>query len=264
MNHVSRDFSAGDGRKYRLHSWELKEIKEPRIALYWGNGLWSPDRETRLLDFLIGKGFKVVALDLAFGSANPPFASLKAFRKAAAALVEEMAASRLPLYVIASSFSASALLGFMDRLGPIAAAALIAPVLRFPPPGLSSGFPCFLPAFLRVDARMLSGEIALLDGLMDQERRCRFGKGDLRALASENPLSRAAFLSGRAAVFAGEDDPLLGTEELGELEKAGLEVRSYPRSRREIGRDRYADNFYADMGSFFERMETIEARKRKA
>ncbi len=264
MNHVSRDFSAGDGRKYRLHSWELRQGGFRRIALYWGNGLWSPDRETRLLGFLIGKGFKVAALESAFGSAIPPFVGLKAFRRASASLVEEMAGSRLPLYVIASSFSASALLPVMDRLGPIAAAALIAPVLRFPPPALRAGFPCFMPALLRVDADSLSGETALLDGLMDQAKHCRFRRGDLRVLASENPLSRAASLTGRAAVFAGEEDPLLGPDELGELRKAGLEVRSYPRSRREIGRDRYADNFYADLESFLDAMETKPAGRRKA
>ncbi len=262
MNHVSRDFSPGDGRKYRMHHWELRQGGYRRIALYWGNGLWPPERETRLLGFLIGKGFKVAALDLAFGSAIPPFAGLKAFRRASAAFVEEMAASGLPLYAIASSFSASALLPVLDRLGRIEAAALIAPVLRFPNPAIRAGLPCFGHAGLRVDEGMLSGEPALLDGLMDQARQHRFKRRDLRVLASEDPLARAAALAGRAAVFAGEDDPLVGHEELVELEGGGVKAYSYPRSRRELGRDRYADNFFADLGSFLDEAEVRSADRR--
>lgn len=257
MNHISRDFSPGDGRTYRLHSWELRQGGFRRIAVYWGNGLWPPIRETRLINFLVNKAFKVLALDLAFGSAIPPFVKLKDFRKASVALMEEAAVFGLPVYIFASSFSASALIPVMDRIGPITAAALIAPVLCFPPPGIRSGFPCFLSAMLRMDAESISGEIILLDGLMDQIRYHRFRRSDLRALAAENPLLCAVSLSNRVAIFAGEDDPLVRTEDLYKLKGAALRVYTYARSRREVGRDKYSGNFYADMGSFLDAMETM-------
>jgi len=256
MNHIARDFASRDGRSYRCHSWELRQGGYRRIALYWGNGLWPAVEETKLIGFLVEKGFKVLALDLAFGQAEGPTIGLRAFREAAASLAAEASDSGLPVYLIASSFSASALLPAVKEFGPIVSTALIAPVLLFPPAGLRSTFPCFAAATLRVDALTLSGEPALLDGLMDRPRHQRFRKRDLRALASESPLARASELGGRAAVFAGEEDPLLGDGELRELEKAGVRVYSYPRVRREPARDRYSDNFYADLGSFLDEMES--------
>jgi hypothetical protein len=245
-----------------MHSWELRQGGYRRIALVWGNGLWPAAEETRLLEFLLQKGFKAIALDLAYGSSEQPRAGLRAFRAAAASLAAAASDGGLPVYLIASSFSASALLPAMGELGAVAATALIAPVLVFPPSGLRSPFPLFGTATLRVDAQTLSGEDSLLDGHMDQARHYRFKKRDLRALAAESPLARASELAGSAAVFAGEEDPLIGEGELRELKKAGVKVYSYPRVRREVARDRYADNFYADFGSFLDEMESKGAIKR--
>jgi hypothetical protein len=256
MNHIARDFASRDGRSYRLHSWELRQGGYRRIALLWGNGLWPAADETRLLGFLVERGFKATALDLAYGSDDPPRVGLRAFRQAAASLAAAVSGEGLPVYLIASSFSASALIGAMKELGPLAAAALIAPVLSFPPAGLRSPLPFFGSATLRVDAQALSGESALLDGHMDRPRRYRFRKADLRSLAAEPLATGAAQLAGRAAVFAGEDDPLLGRGDLDELRMAGVRVYSYPRVRREVARDRYSDNYYADLGSFLDETET--------
>ena len=57
------------------------------------------------------------------------------------------------------------------------------------------------------------------------------------------------------AAFAGEDDPFLSQEGIKALSKAGLKVYSYPRVKHEPGHDRYADNFYADLGSFLDEVE---------
>jgi hypothetical protein len=263
MNHIARDFSSRDGRSYRCHSWELRQGGYRRIALFWGNGLWPVSDETRLVGFLVQKGFKVNALDSAFGSSDRGAIGLKAFREAAATLVARASDAGLPVYFLASSFSASALVPSIKSLGPIAATALIAPVLHFPPPGLRSAFPFCSAAILRIEAETLSGEPALLDGHMDQPRHYRFRKRDLRALAAESPLARTAELAGRIAVFAGEEDHLLGEGELRELERNGVRIYSYPRVRREVGRDRYADNFYADLGSYLDEIESRGPSERK-
>lgn len=255
MNHIASDFASRDGRSYRKHSWELRQGGYRRIALLWGNGLWPVADETRLLGFLLQRGFKAIALDLAYGAEGQPRTGLRAFRQAAASLAASASAEGLPVYLLASSFSASALLGALKELGPIAAAALIAPVLEFPPPGLRSSFPFFWTAALRVDAQALSGEPALLDGHMDQARRYLFRRRDLRALAAESPLARAAELAGKAAVFAGEEDSLLGAEALSGLGKSGVRTYTYPRVKREPARDRYADNFFADLGTFLDESE---------
>ncbi len=263
MNHIARDFSSGDGRAYRLHVWELRQGGYRKNAVYWGNGLWPVMRDKRLVSFLIERGFKVSALELAFGSAIPPYVGLRSFRRAAVALLTEVSAAGLPVYMIASSFSASALLSVLQDLSRVEAAALIAPVFRFPPPGLRSTFPCFSAASLRLDAGSLSGEPALLEGLADPPRQCRFRKRDMRILSSEQLVARASGLAARAAVFAGEDDPLIDKDDLRSLKEAGLRLYSYPRVKREPGRDRYADNFYADLGSFLDEMESRSSAARK-
>jgi alpha-beta hydrolase superfamily lysophospholipase len=252
MNHIARDFASRDGRSYKMHSWELRQGGYRRIALLWGNGLWPVSEETRLIGFLVQKGFKVVALDLAYGCSEQLAVGLRAFRAAAATLSASVAAEGLPVYLVASSFSATALVGAAKEIAPVVAAALLSPVLALPPPGLRSSFPFFGSAALRVEAGTLSGEPALLDGHMDRPRQYRFRKRDLRALSAESPVSRASALAGRAAAFAGEEDPWLGRDELGGLEKLGVKVYTYPRVRREIARDRYADNFYADFGAFLD------------
>jgi hypothetical protein len=262
MNHIARDFASRDGRSYKMHSWELRQGGYRRVALLWGNGLWPVAEETRLIGFLVQKGFKAVALDLAFGSPDQSGVGLRAFRAAAASLSASVAGEGLPIYLVASAFSATALLGAAKEIGPVAAAALLSPVFALPPPGLRSSFPFFGTAALRIDAQALSGEPALLDGHMDRPRQYRFRKRDLRELAAEPAVSRAAELAGRAAVFAGEEDPWLGRDELRELEKGGVKVYAYPRVRREVSRDRYADNFYADLGAFLDETGTKSSLRR--
>jgi hypothetical protein len=264
MNHIARDFKSGDGRVFSLHSWELRHGGYRKNILYWGNGLWPVSRDTRLVGFLIERGFRVLALDLAFGSASPPSVDLRSFRRIAGELVTEVSGAGLPVYIIASAFSASALVPILGSFPKIEAVALIAPVFHFPPAALKASFPCFIAASLHVDAAFLSGEPELLRGLVDTPKQYRFKKRDIRNLASERLLSTVSGLGDRTAVFAGEEDPLVGRDELQSLKDAGLRLYTYPRVRREIGRDRYADNFYADLGSFLGEMESRpSAAKRK-
>jgi hypothetical protein len=261
MNHISKSFFSSDGRELRSHVWELRQGGYRRAALVAGGGAWPTSKEEKLISFLIDRGFRVLSLDFAFGGAQPARASLRSFREAFASFARESALPGVPLYLLASWFSASALLPFAASIEGLAALALLSPVVELPPPGLKSPL-FFLPkAELPVVKADQSGMPELLDGLLAGGEKLSFRKRDLKALgleisaALENPLPMPV------AAFAGEDDPWLSEAGRSSLARAGAKVYSYPRVKREPGRDRYADNYYADLGSFLDEVEASGKRR---
>lgn len=261
MNHISKSFVSSDGRAYKSHSWELREGGYRRSALLVGNGVWPVDKEKRLVSFLIDRGFRVLSLDLALGSPGAPRTRLGAFRQAVSSFAKAQARVGHPLYLVASSFSGAALLPVAKGIEGIAALALIAPVVEYPPPGLRVPL-FFLPgAELSVKREELSGSPELLEGFADDRSGAsvlRFHKRDLKAVASELKAALEGKLSLPTAAFAGEDDPFLSQSGREALERAGAKVYAYPRAKREPAHDRYADNFFADLGSF---LDLVEAGK---
>jgi hypothetical protein len=262
MNHISSSFLAKDGRAYKSHYWELREGGYRRTALVVGGGVRPIDQETRLVRFLLDRGFRVAALDLAYGAPPSPRPSLHAFREAIASFAAANAAADLPLFLLASSFSAGALLPKASALPGLAAAALLGPVVEFPPPRLKSS--CFfLPsAELVVGAEELCGESELREGLIEKSCAYRFRKIDLKVAAADLERTLASPLGFRLAAFSGEDDPFLTDGGRRSLAAAGAKLYSYPRVRHEPDKDRYADNFYADLGLFVDEMKADDAEKK--
>jgi hypothetical protein len=260
MNHISKSFVTGDGRAHKCHSWESREGGYRRAALLVGNGVWPVDKETRLISFLMDRGFRVLSLDLAFGSPEAPRVSLRAFREAIAAYAREATPLGLPLYLIASSFSGGALLPALGKIDGIAAAALLAPVVEFPPAGLRKSL-FFMPtAELSLGREEQSGCPELLEGLAEGRSTLKFRKRDLKAAAAELAATLGKPLGVTAAAFVGEDDRMLSQGGRDALAKAGAKIYSYPRVRHVPAHDRYSDNFFADLGSFLDEAEAGKAR----
>ena len=261
MNHISRHFTSKDGRIYKSHSWELREGGYRRAALLIGNGLWPASEERRLIEFLLDRGFKIVSIELAYGSAQPPRPTLAGFRQAISAFAEETGPIGLPLYLVASSFSASALLPVATSLPEIAALVMLSPAAVLPPPGLKAPLFFWRTAELPVEAGQLSGTPEDLVELFKGPASHKFRKGDLKQLAAEFAKALKAPLDLPAAAFVGEDDPLAPETARAALKEAGARVYAYPRVKREPPHDRYVDNFFADLGSF---LDEVEASKAKA
>jgi hypothetical protein len=260
MNHISRSFVSSDGRVYKSHSWEVREGGYRRAALLAGNGLWPVSKETKLISFLLDRGFRVNCLELAFGGAEVPRTGLRGFRAAFAAYARAESRPGIPLYLIASSFSGSALLPVAKGIEGAVGLALIAPVVELPPPKLRMPL-FFLPtAELTVRRDDLSGSPEMLEGFFSgASSALKFRKRDLRTAASELSAALAVPLGLPVAAFAGEEDPLLSQAGRESLARAGARVYAYPRVKREPAHDRYADNFFADFGSF---LDEVEAGKR--
>jgi alpha-beta hydrolase superfamily lysophospholipase len=264
MNHISMNITARDGHVYKCHSWELREGGYRRIVLLVGGGARPVDQETHLVRFLLDRGFRVAALDLAYGAplegsgARP---SLRAFRETVASFAAENAAPYLPFYVVALSFSAGALLPVADSLPTAAAWALIAPVVEFPPAGLKRS--CFfLPsAELAVGPKELCGDPELLEEWSDKARAFRFRKADLKTAAADLGSALETSMGCPVAAFSGESDPFLAEGGRAALKRAGVKIYGYPRARHDPGHDRYADNFFADLGSFLDEVEAGKTKK---
>lgn len=256
MNHISTNFVSSDGRVYKSHSWEIRHGGYRRAALLAGNGLWPSKKETRLISFLMERGFRVIGLESAFGSPELPRTRLGSFRKAIASFAKAESQPGVSLYVIASSFSGSALLPVAAEMEGIAALALIAPVVEFPPPKLKIPFFFLSGAQLVVRREDLSGSPELLEDFAAEGAESsfvlKFHKHDLRTVSTEISAALVRPLALPTAAFAGEDDPLLSKAGLDSLERAGARVYSYPRIKREPAHDRYTDNFFADLGSFLD------------
>jgi alpha-beta hydrolase superfamily lysophospholipase len=262
MNHISKRFASSDGRSYKGHSWELREGGYRRIALFLGNGLRPVAEETRTVDFLLDRGFRVLSLDLAFGSPEHPRVGLPAYRDAVSAFARSIAEPGLPLYLLASSFSAGAVLPAAASMPGLVAVALLAPVVDYPPPRLKKSFFLWPVAELPIRPEDLCGESELARGLVAERAAMKFRKRDLRAAAAGIAAALAEGFAVPVAAFSGEDDPFITKEGRAALTAAGAKLYGYPRVRHEPGRDRYADNFYADLGSFLDEVESAGKRKR--
>jgi alpha-beta hydrolase superfamily lysophospholipase len=259
MNHISKSFLAKDGRSYKSHYWELSEGGYRRKALLVGGGFRSIDEETRLVRFLLDRGFRVMALDLPYGAPPSPRPSLGSFRDAIAAFAAANAEPDRPLYLLASSFSAGALLPKAAALPGLRAVALLGPVVDFPPPRLKRSF-FFLPsAELDVGTEELCGDSELREGLIEKSCVYRFRKIDLK-VCQANIGALASPLGFPLAAFSGEDDPFMTDSGRRALAAVGAKLYAYPRARHEPGRDRYADNFYADLGLFLDEAEAGKAK----
>jgi hypothetical protein len=254
---------AGGGRAFKFHSWEIREGGYRKTALFLGNGLWPLENEERLIRFLLDRNFRVLAPEIAYGSGPAPRLGLQAFRKALVSFAKAEIASGLPLYLIACSASAGAVLPIASTLPELAAVALIAPIVDFPPPGSRRPFFILPGGELAMTPEALSGEPELLEGLVSPKTVLRFRGRDQRELnaglgrlcAPKDPVKAPAL-----AFFAGDEDPCLSPEGRSLLARAGAKQYGYPRVRHEPGRDRFADNYYADLGSF---LDEVEARAKK-
>jgi len=265
MNHISRTFLAPGGGAYRSHAWELREGGYRRLALVLGYPFWPVERDKRLVGFLMERGFRVAALELGLGRAEGPRSGMAGAGAAAAAFA---AAARtetgLPLYVFAASFSAAAVIPFLPGLEGLAAAAFLSPVLDFPPAGLEAPR-CFLSPWARLPAgpAELSGKPELLEGILDGfPGALRFRRRDIKALEGAKLADAAGRLGVPAAAFVGEEDPWVGAAARDALGSAGIKVYSYPRARHAPAWDRYADNLYADLGSFVGEVEASLGRRK--
>jgi alpha-beta hydrolase superfamily lysophospholipase len=268
MNHISKSFALSDGRSCRSHSWELREGGYRRLILILGNGLWPSDKDPRMIAFLLDRGFRVLALDLAFGSTSAPRVGLRAYREAVAAFAQASVEPDLPFYVLAESFSAGAFFPIASSIAGLAAVALVAPVVDFPPPRLKRS--CFLMPTAELEMRIgdLCGEEALAaalvsEGLMPERAKQRFRKRDLWTLASDLTAALGEGLEVPVAAFSGEDDPFITQEGRQARARSAAKLYAYPRTRHEPGRDRYADNFYADLGTFLGEVESTGFKKRE-
>lgn len=268
MNHISKSFVSSDGRVYKSHSWEVRDGGYRRAALLVGNGLWPASKETKLISFLLERGFRVNSLDLAFGGAEIPRTRLRGFRAAFAAFAKAESRPGIPVYLIASSFSGSALLPVAKGIEALVGLALIAPVVEFPPPKLRMPLFFLSTADLSLKRDEVSGSPELLEdffagtpgaGAAGGSAALKFHKRDIRSVAAELAATLNAPLGVPTAAFAGEEDPLLSQAGRDSLARAGARVYAYPRVKREPAHDRYADNFYADLGSF---LDEVEAGKR--
>jgi alpha-beta hydrolase superfamily lysophospholipase len=257
MNHISKNFTSSGGRAYKCHSWELREGGYRRIALLVGNGVWPASEETRLLRFLLDRGFRVLALDIAYGASAAPRIALSAFREAMGSLARAIAEPMMPLYLLASSFSAGAVLPIAGSMPDLAAIALLGPVVEFPPPKLKKSFFLSPSAELAVRSEDLCGEGEVPEALASRPAVMRFRKRDLKAAASDLALTLAEGFAIPVAAFTGDADPFITHEGRNALARSGARIYGYPRVRHEPGRDRYADNYYADLGSFLDEVESV-------
>jgi hypothetical protein len=261
---MSTSFSAQNGHSYKCHSWELREGGYRKIALLVGDGVRPVDQESRLLSFLLERSFRIVALDLAYGAQSEPGLQrpdLRAFREAMAAFASANEAPSLPFYVIAQSFSAGALLPVADVLPTAAAWALIAPVVEFPPRRLKRV--CFLSPYAELDLtpQDLCGDDELLADWRDKGQVFRFRMSDMRLAASDLGAALETRLDCPVAAFAGEADPFLTDAGRVALKRGGARLYGYPRVKHDPGRDRYSDNYYADLGAFLDEVEAGKAKR---
>ncbi|HUW40243.1 MAG TPA: alpha/beta fold hydrolase [Rectinemataceae bacterium] len=263
MNHIASNFASPDGVVYRSHLWELRDSGYRRSALVLGFPFWSLGRDRRLITFLLDRGFLVHSIELGFASSDRPRADLGSLRRAAAAYADSLRERGLPLYLVAQSFNAAMVPAFLRRK-ELAAAALVSPVLDYPPPGTKMPRCIFgAAAETMIPRESLSGKPELLDGIMGPEAyTAKFSKRDLKALHSESPATLAPELGAPVAVFAGEEDPFVSAPIREALASGGAKIYSYPRVRHIPPFDRYADNYYADLGSFFDEIEVASARKK--
>jgi|GEM_PF-1779754 len=262
MNHISNNLALSDGRSCRVHSWELREGGYRRLALLLGNGLWAVEKDARMISFLLDKGFRVLALDMAFGTVSNAKAGLRAYREAVATFAQASVDPELPFYVVAQSFSAGAVIPIASDIPGLAAAALVAPVVEFPPPRMKRS--CFLAscAELPLEPEDLCGDSALAaalvsEGLMPERAVLKFRKRDLWAAAADLSAAVADPPPIPVAIFAGEDDPFITPAGHEALARSEAKIYSYPRVRHDPSRDRYADNFYADLGAFLSEVESM-------
>jgi alpha-beta hydrolase superfamily lysophospholipase len=261
MNHISKTFTSSDGRSYKCHSWEQREGGYRRSALLIGNGVWPVAEETRLVSFLLDRGFRVLALDIAFGAPSVPRATLQAFRDAVSSLAAASAEPGIPLYLIACSFSAGAVLPAAGSMPLLASIALLAPVVDFPPPKLKKSF-FFMPnAELAIRGDDLCGDPELAAAALPQPVLMKFRKRDIKAAAADLVSTLAEGFALPFAAFCGDDDPFITSAGRLLLSRSGAKLYAYPRVRHEPGRDRYADNYYADLGSFLDEVESAYKKK---
>ena len=266
MNHITTSYGLIDGQSCRSHSWELREGGYRRVALLLGNGIWPAERDTRMIAFLLDRGFRVLALDIAFGSTSAPRVGLRAFRESVVAFAQANIDPELPFYVIAKSFSAGAILSAASSIPGLAAAALLGPVVDFPPQRLKKS--CFfLPrAELPIGAGDFCGEEDLAsalatEGLVPEKAALRFRKRELWTVASDLAATLGEGLAVPVGIFIGEDDPFATPSGRATIARSGAKVYTYPRIRHEPARDRYADNFYADFGAFLGEVESSGPKK---
>jgi alpha-beta hydrolase superfamily lysophospholipase len=255
MNHISKSFASTDGRVFKSHSWELREGGYRRIAMLIGNGLWPVAQDTRLILFLLDRGFRVLALDLAFGAPSTPRLGLRAFREAFSAFARSSAEPGMPVYLVASSFSAGAILPVASSIPGLAAVSLLAPVVDFPPPRLKKAF-FFRGAELPILPEDLCGDSRLAESLKLQPSMMKFRKRDLKTAAADLGSTLGSRFALPLAAFSGEEDPFITQEGRAALGRSGAKLYAYPRVGHEPGRDRYSDNFYADLGSFIDEVES--------
>jgi alpha-beta hydrolase superfamily lysophospholipase len=254
MNHISKKSESSDGRVHRSDSWELREGGYRRVALLVGNGLWPAHKESALVGFLMERGFRVLSIDVAFGSPKAPRIRLAAFRETIARYAKTEAPPDLPLFLIASSFSASALLPVAGDMRGVAALALVSPIVEFPPPKLRMSV--LLPtARLAIERAELCGLPERLDGILEGAAILAFAKSDLKSVAADLARVLEKPFTLPVAVFAAEDDPYLSQSGRLALARAGAKVVSYPGAKRELGHDRCVDGFFADLGSFFDEVD---------
>ncbi len=256
MNHISKSFTSGEGRVYKSHSWEQREGGFRRTALVVGNGLWPVQKEERLINFLLDRGFRVLSLEAAYGPHETPRLRLRSFIGAIVDFAKQASLDGLPLYLLASSFSASALLPAAAEIPGLAALGLVSPIVDFALPKVKMPLFFLSAAELAVKTEHLSGMPELLEGFFQGEAQLKFHKRDLRTAGSDVARALEKGFSFPVAAFAGQDDPFLDEAGRSALSKAGVKVFSYPRVRREPGHDRYTDNYYADLGSFLDEVET--------
>jgi hypothetical protein len=173
----------------------------------------------------------------------------------------------LPFYLLAPSFSAGAIIPIAGSIPALAALALLAPVVDFPPLGLKKARFLCPSAELAIRPDDLCGEsdlaVALVkEGLMPECATLKFRKRDLWTVATDLAASLAEGFSVPVAAFSGEDDPYLTQEGRTALARSGAKIFAYPRVKHEPGRDRHADNYYADLGSFLDEVESTGPKRR--
>ena len=161
MNHISKSYTSGEGRVYKSHSWELREGGFRRSVLIVGNGLWPVQKEERLVNFLMDRGFRVLSLEAAYGTPELPRLRLRSFTGALVGFAKQASPEGLPLYLLASSFSASALLPASAEIPGLAALALVSPIVDFSAPKFKMPF-FFSTAELAIKKEQLSGMPELL------------------------------------------------------------------------------------------------------
>ncbi|MGO8695904.1 MAG: alpha/beta hydrolase [Rectinemataceae bacterium] len=257
MNHIASNFTAPDGGVYRSHMWELRDSGYRRLALVLGFPFWPLGRDKRLLDFLLERGFLVHSIELGFASSDKPRADIGSLRQAVAAYAVSLRSrTGLPLYLLTQSFNAALAPAFHRHEG-LAAVALVSPVLDYPPAGIKMPR-CLFGAIaeMNLTRESMSGKPELLDEPMGAAVHvAKFLKRDIKTLHSESPATLAPELGAPVAIFAGEEDSLVSAPLREALASGGAKIYSYPRVRHIPPFDRYADNYYADLGTFVDEIE---------